>query len=335
MTSIGTATSPPGAWGFFFMCCDLGTTPGSCPCAEETLPIADVATAPTGSIAGPPIASGRRSRKSWNEKRRKRYAEDEGYRKQTLARNHAYYQAHKQEIAAQHRQRYATDSEYRAQRREWNAYRRRSTRIKRCYGISPEQYEALLTRQDDACAICRRRSDEPLVVDHCHLTGEVRGLLCRGCNLGLGNYKDDRRLMAAAIAYLARAAAAGLAPQQDRKEPNMATDETPPDGGQAYRLMRQALVVALHRHLENDDGRRNQKLRLIADKLVDKAVEGDMQAIKELLDRVDGKPGASTTVDEAPRKVTFEWKNYRYPWTTNPDDSSSPSTPDGSASPSS
>jgi hypothetical protein len=212
----------------------------------------------------------------------------------TQARNHAYYQAHKQEIAAQHRQRYATDSEYRAQRCEWNAYRRRSARIKRCYGISPEQHEALLTRQGGACAICRKRSDEPLIVDHCHLTGEVRGLLCRGCNLGLGFFKDDARLMAAAIAYLARAAAAGPTPQQDRKEPNMATDETPPDGGQAYRLMRQALVVALHRHLESDDGRRNQKLRLIADKLVDKAVEGDMQAIKELLDRVDGKPGAST-----------------------------------------
>jgi hypothetical protein len=74
----------------------------------------------------------------------------------------------------------------------------------------------------------------------------------------------------------------------------MTTDDGPPDGGPMYRLMRQALVVALHRHLESDDGRRNQKLRLIADKLVDKAVEGDMQAIKELLDRVDGKPGAST-----------------------------------------
>lgn len=276
------------------MCCDLGTTPGSCPCVRETLPIADVAAAPTGPIAEPPTASRRRSRKSWNETRRRRYAEDEDYRKRTQARNHAYYQAHKQEIAAQHRQRYATDSEYRAQRCEWNAYRRRSARIKRCYGISPEQHEALLTRQGGACAICRKRSDEPLIVDHCHLTGEVRGLLCRGCNLGLGFFKDDARLMAAAIAYLARAAAAGPTPQQDRKEPNMATDETPPDGGQAYRLMRQALVVALHRHLESDDGRRNQKLRLIADKLVDKAVEGDMQAIKELLDRVDGKPGAST-----------------------------------------
>jgi Recombination endonuclease VII len=319
------------------MCCDLGTTPGSCPCVRETLPIADVAAAPTGPIAEPRTASGRRSRKSWNEKRRKRYAEDEEYRKRTLARGHAYYQAHKQEIAAQHRQRYATDSEYRAQRREWNAYRR-SAQIKRCYGISPEQYEALLTRQGGACAICRKRSDETLVVDHCHRTGEVRGLLCRSCNLALGHFKDDRILMAAAIAYLARAALDGaeeFAPSRSNMELKMATDDGPPDGGPMYRLMRQALVVALHRHLESDDGRRNQKLRLIADKLVDKAVEGDMQAIKELLDRVDGKPGASTTADEGPRKVTFEWKNYQYPWTTSPDDSSSPSTPDGSASPAS
>jgi hypothetical protein len=59
-----------------------------------------------------------------------------------------------------------------------------------------------------------------------------------------------------------------------------------------------------------------------------------MQAIKELLDRVDGKPGASTTADEAPRKVTFAWKNYDYPWTADPD-ANFPSTGDGNASPAS
>jgi len=245
---------------------------------------------------------------SASEREKKRYAEDPEYRERRLAQGRAWY---------------------------WeNWEKRRESVLKYRYG-SALDYDALFARQGGVCRTCGRRVEPFLCVDHNHRTGRVRALLCRGCNLGLGNYKDDRRLMAAAIAYLARAAAAGLAPQQDRKEPNMATDETPPDGGQAYRLMRQALVVALHRHLENDDGRRNQKLRLIADKLVDKAVEGDMHAIKELLDRVDGKPGGSTTVDEAPRKVTFEWKNYRYPWTTNPDDSSSPSTPDGSASPSS
>jgi Recombination endonuclease VII len=74
--------------------------------------------------------------------------------------------------------------------------------------MSPQDYETLFARQGGVCAICIRPSAEPLCVDHCHATGKVRGLLCRTCNTGLGHYKDDQRLTAAATAYLRKAARA-------------------------------------------------------------------------------------------------------------------------------
>lgn len=50
------------------------------------------------------------------------------------------------------------------------------------------------------CIICG--SDSALVVDHCHKTGTVRGILCSNCNLGLGHFKDDPMLLEFAMQYL-------------------------------------------------------------------------------------------------------------------------------------
>jgi hypothetical protein len=73
------------------------------------------------------------------------------------------------------------------------------------YGISPEQYDLMLRYQGGACGICGERPTGRLCVDHDHVTGKVRGLLCHRCNLGLGNYRDDQRLTMAATAWLRRA----------------------------------------------------------------------------------------------------------------------------------
>lgn len=72
------------------------------------------------------------------------------------------------------------------------------------YGLSKERYEELAKAQEYRCAICRRfpRGDERLRVDHNHETGEIRSLLCRNCNSGLGFFEDDRRLLKLAAAYL-------------------------------------------------------------------------------------------------------------------------------------
>jgi hypothetical protein len=72
------------------------------------------------------------------------------------------------------------------------------------YGISPEDLRALDQKQAGACAICRRppSGQRGLHVDHDHRTGTVRGLLCHGCNTGLGSFRDDPELIVAALSYL-------------------------------------------------------------------------------------------------------------------------------------
>jgi Recombination endonuclease VII len=71
----------------------------------------------------------------------------------------------------------------------------------RRYGLTLAQYRALQARQGNACAICRRVT-RVLCIDHCHVTGRVRGLLCPKCNSALGFCGDDPRLLRAALAYL-------------------------------------------------------------------------------------------------------------------------------------
>lgn len=85
---------------------------------------------------------------------------------------------------------------------------RRAWRIQYAYGLSLEQFEALLAAQGGRCAICR--TDTPpgegrkgvWNVDHCHKTGAVRGILCAWCNSGLGYMRDDPEALRNAIAYL-------------------------------------------------------------------------------------------------------------------------------------
>jgi len=73
-------------------------------------------------------------------------------------------------------------------------------RRKRKYGVTPEMYDAMIAASGGLCAICRKPAS--LSIDHDHSTGLVRDLLCRGCNTGLGGFKDDPSALQAAIAYL-------------------------------------------------------------------------------------------------------------------------------------
>lgn len=78
--------------------------------------------------------------------------------------------------------------------------------LKRNYGITLEQYDALLKRQRGKCAICKNTcsSGRALAVDHCHQGGHVRGLLCTACNRALGLLKDDTTIVERALDYLLR-----------------------------------------------------------------------------------------------------------------------------------
>lgn len=74
--------------------------------------------------------------------------------------------------------------------------------LKYLYGISKDEYAAMKERQNQACAICKIPSQKRLVVDHCHTTGAVRGLLCDKCNFGIGLLRESPDVLRSAIAYL-------------------------------------------------------------------------------------------------------------------------------------
>jgi hypothetical protein len=75
----------------------------------------------------------------------------------------------------------------------------RDAYLRRVYGISLFQYESLLKKQGDSCAVCLKPKDTfktNLAVDHNHVTGEIRGLLCNYCNRRLiGRHRDSSLLL--------------------------------------------------------------------------------------------------------------------------------------------
>lgn len=91
---------------------------------------------------------------------------------------------------------------------KWNHEHKPSVieyRLKRMYGITLAQYQDLLNKQDNKCAICAKtpkQEGKNLAVDHCHKTNKVRGLLCLDCNTAIGRFKEDRKLFERALEYL-------------------------------------------------------------------------------------------------------------------------------------
>lgn len=87
-----------------------------------------------------------------------------------------------------------------------------ANKLKYRYGITAEDYNALLKNQDYSCAICKtkdpsskRKGSSKFHVDHCHSTGKIRGLLCNSCNTAIGHLNDDETNLVAALRYLRRA----------------------------------------------------------------------------------------------------------------------------------
>lgn len=74
-------------------------------------------------------------------------------------------------------------------------------KIKKLYGITKEQYTAMAALQNGVCLICKIKP-KCLVIDHCHKTDKIRGLLCNLCNVGLGAFKDNSKFLIEASKYL-------------------------------------------------------------------------------------------------------------------------------------
>ena len=68
------------------------------------------------------------------------------------------------------------------------------------YQMDEHEFRRMVAWQDGCCAICG--IEKPLVIDHDHTTGEVRGLLCGECNLGIGKLQDNAGVLRKALAYL-------------------------------------------------------------------------------------------------------------------------------------
>lgn len=158
---------------------------------------------------------------AYKAKRNAQSAKDKSARAEYMA---AYYAANPEKfkrtaeqqaaVNARRREKYSQDAEARdaarAAAKAWqqgNPLKRKAQRLKQ-YGIEVSDFNELMAAQGGSCAICgesdtSKPNNFPLV-DHCHKTGKVRGLLCMSCNQGLGKFKDDVARLSSAISYLTK-----------------------------------------------------------------------------------------------------------------------------------
>jgi hypothetical protein len=106
------------------------------------------------------------------------------------------FEAHRRRYAANRERLLAQSRAYRAA----NPDKRQDGRLRARFGITLETHREMRAAQGDVCAICQR--PEKLHVDHCHSTGLVRGLLCRGCNTAIGALGDCPDRIRAAASYV-------------------------------------------------------------------------------------------------------------------------------------
>ena len=128
---------------------------------------------------------------------------------------HKYRATHLDKIQEKHRE-YNTvhrDEMNERNRKNYVADKNRAQHLRKKYNLSPDEYQAMLSNQNGKCIICgRNHSEKPLAVDHDHVSGKVRGLLCRSCNAGLGIFKDSIPILLKAIEYLRSSMSADAAP---------------------------------------------------------------------------------------------------------------------------
>lgn len=91
-----------------------------------------------------------------------------------------------------------------SRRKQKDPLAKRKEELKRLYSITIEEYAAMLESQGYVCAICKEecKTKKSLSVDHDHVTGVVRGLLCNACNRAIGMLKDSPDILRRAADYL-------------------------------------------------------------------------------------------------------------------------------------
>jgi hypothetical protein len=119
---------------------------------------------------------------------------------QKSAYNKAYYQKYKERLRSVGRKTYLRHRDVILADRKENWAKYKSIELKSNFGITYDEYSTMLQNQNGVCAICFQPETTKsrtkgkirlLAVDHNHVTGKVRGLLCSGCNQAIGLLKDD------------------------------------------------------------------------------------------------------------------------------------------------
>ena len=133
------------------------------------------------------------------------------------AAQRAYRLAHPEEVKEYHRRyRETHQAEIKAASGVYKGRHRAQERAgarRRMYGLSPEAFTAMLDAQNGECMVCRIALEEGagksrLHVDHDHVTGRIRALLCLRCNLAIGYADDDPEQLRRLAVYLERFSAA-------------------------------------------------------------------------------------------------------------------------------
>lgn len=147
----------------------------------------------------------RRHRESTYALQRRAAEERQENRRKNRDRIIREYEAEKAREQAEQEAREAARKETRKRRGKRNKDKAREDRLRKQWGKTLAWYDRVLEAQGGGCAICGASSSSDgsaLAVDHDHETGDIRGLLCAGCNRGLGFFKDDPERLRAAIRYL-------------------------------------------------------------------------------------------------------------------------------------
>jgi hypothetical protein len=115
--------------------------------------------------------------------------------------NKKYYLEHRDELL-EYKKEYYHKNKHKFSK--LTPYQNRKRSLKNLYKLSLKEYRQLLRKQGYKCALCKMRVRYRLHVDHCHKTNKIRGLLCKKCNFGLGQFNDSMTLLQKAIGYLGR-----------------------------------------------------------------------------------------------------------------------------------
>jgi Recombination endonuclease VII len=246
-------------------------------------------------------------KRSSREYMARRRAKDPEFREKQRQATMAWREANRDELNAELRRKYATDDEFRARKNAISAASKRKRTLER-HGLSLEDYEAMLARQHGACGICEISFQRTPRIDHCHVTGLVRGLLCNNCNLAIGNLKDNPIFAYKAGGYLDRWVRY-LWQLYNNKENDMSAIEDQSDKSKAAGLIRNAILQELQQPPGIALPPPADKLQAIVRALVARA-EGaqDLSVVKEVFDRVGGGTSRAPRADQWPLPMNLPWK---------------------------